>query len=305
MYPESISGLQFKRRGFEMVTVIDGKALAKKINEQTTQRVEKLQTDYGITPGLVVLIVGTDQASERYVRNKHRTAQRLGINSIVRQLPVDISEAALLKIIQQYNNDSTIDGILVQDPLPDQINEKDVTRTILPEKDVDGFHPVNVGKLFIDDSTKYPVSCTPKGIMTMFDEYGISLKGKKAVMIGRSAIVGKPMAALMINAGATVSILNRYTPDIKDYTKDADIIVSATGQLHLLGPDAIKSGAVIIDVGQNMNEQGHLVGDVDYDDVFDKAGFITPVPGGVGPMTIAILMQQSVDLAEWGMQRGK
>ncbi|EEI70198.1 bifunctional methylenetetrahydrofolate dehydrogenase/methenyltetrahydrofolate cyclohydrolase [Lentilactobacillus hilgardii] len=286
-----------------MATVIDGRALAKKLNQQTSERVQKMQENDGITPGLVVIIVGDDPASQRYVRNKHRTAQRLGINSIVKQLPESVSEKELLEWVGQYNNDPAIHGILVQDPLPDQINEKDVTRAILPEKDVDGFHPVNVGKLFLNDSTKYPVSCTPKGIMTMFSEYHIELKGKNAVMLGRSAIVGKPMAALMLNQGASVSILHRLTKDITEYTKDADIIVSATGQLHTLTKNDVKVGATVIDVGQNINEKGHLVGDVDYDDLFDKVAYITPVPGGVGPMTIATLMQQSVDLAEWSIHR--
>ncbi len=285
-----------------MGTVIDGRALAKKVNQQTSERVAQMQEKYGVIPGLVVIIVGEDPASQRYVRNKHRTAQRLGINSVVEQLPETVSQAELLEKIAQYNNDPTIHGILVQDPLPDQINEKAVTRAILPEKDVDGFHPLNVGKLYLTDTTHYPVSCTPKGIMTMFEEYGISLKGKNAVMLGRSAIVGKPMAALMLNAGASVSILHRFTKDITEYTRNADIVVSATGQLHTIGRDDVKKGAVIIDVGQNINEAGHLVGDVDYDEMFDKIGFITPVPGGVGPMTIATLMQQSVDLAEWSLQ---
>lgn len=250
-----------------MATIIDGKALAKKLNQRTSKRVEELQSQFGVTPGLVVVIVGNDPASERYVRNKNRTAKRLGINSTVKQLPADTSEADLLKLIASYNADPAVHGILVQDPLPDQINEKDITRAILPEKDVDGFHPINVGKLYLNDTTEFPVSCTPKGIMTMFDEYHISLKGKNAVMIGRSAIVGKPMAALMLNAGASVSILHRFTRDITEYTKNADIIVSATGHLHTLTKDAVKEGAVVIDVGQNINEAGHLVGDTDYDDL--------------------------------------
>lgn len=286
-----------------MATVIDGRALAKKLNQQTSQRVQKMQEDFGMTPGLVVVIVGDDPASQRYVRNKHRTAQRLGINSIVEHLDKDVSQSELLKLIDQYNNDPTIHGILVQDPLPDHINEKAITRAILPEKDVDGFHPVNVGKLYLNDTTNYPVSCTPKGIMTMFKAYGISLKSKNAVVLGRSAIVGKPMAALMLNEAASVSILHRLTKDISEYTKNADIIVSATGHLHTLTKDDVKEGVVVIDVGQNINESGHLVGDVDYDDMFDKVGYITPVPGGVGPMTIATLMQQSVDLAEWSINK--
>lgn len=288
-----------------MATIIDGKALAKKLNSQTHLRVKKLQDTNGITPGLVVIIVGTDPASERYVRNKHRTAKRLGIYSLVRQLPDTISQEELLKIVQEYNDNPKITGILVQDPLPKQINEKEITRAILPEKDVDGFHPINVGKLYLNDSTNYPVACTPKGVMTMFKEYNIHLKGKNAVMIGRSAIVGKPMAALMLNAGASVSILHLLTKDITEYTKNADIIVSATGSLHTVTKNDVKPGAVVIDVGQNINEEGHLVGDTDYADLFDKVSYITPVPGGVGPMTIATLMQQTVDLAEWSLERGK
>ena len=288
-----------------MATIIDGKALAKKLNSQTSIRVKQLQKDKGITPGLVVIIVGTDPASQRYVRNKHRTAKRLGIYSIVRELPDTISQDELLKVVAEYNQDPKVTGILVQDPLPKQINEKEITRSILPEKDVDGFHPINVGKLYLDDSTHYPVACTPKGVMTMFKEYNIQLKGKNAVMIGRSAIVGKPMAALMLNAGASVSILHLLTKDITEYTKNADIIVSATGSLHTVTKNDVKPGAVVIDVGQNINEEGHLVGDTDYADLFDEVSYITPVPGGVGPMTIATLMQQTVDLAEWSLERGQ
>ncbi|WP_283678219.1 tetrahydrofolate dehydrogenase/cyclohydrolase catalytic domain-containing protein [Lentilactobacillus sp. Marseille-Q4993] len=282
-----------------MTTIINGKELAKKINEQTKQRVEQLSKT-GNVPGLVVVIVGDDQASQRYVRNKNKTAQRLGINSIVKQLPEETTEAELLALIDEYNSDDSIHGILVQDPLPAQIDEKKVTHHILPSKDVDGFHPVNVGKLYLNDSSNYPVACTPKGIMTMFSEYGIDLNGKNVVMIGRSSIVGKPMAALMLNAGATVTIIHRNTRQPRNFTQKADVIVSATGSLHTLGVDDVKEGAVVIDVGQNMNEDGHLVGDVDYEDMLDKVGYITPVPGGVGPMTIATLMQQTVDLCEWG-----
>lgn len=284
-----------------MATLIDGKNLAKKINEATAQRVAKLTSKYSIVPGLVVIIVGDDQASQRYVRNKHRTAQRLGINSTIKELPIDVSQAELLSLIQQYNTDDSVHGILVQDPLPDQIDEKLVTKTIAPEKDVDGFHPENVGKLYLNDNSHYPVACTPRGIMTMFDEYHIDLMGKDVVMIGRSSIVGKPMAALMLNAGASVTIVHRHSKDVTAYTRNADVVVSATGQLHTVTADNVKAGAVVIDVGQNINEAGHLVGDVDFDEVSAKASFITPVPGGVGPMTIATLMQQTVDLTEWSL----
>ncbi|WP_268913018.1 bifunctional 5,10-methylenetetrahydrofolate dehydrogenase/5,10-methenyltetrahydrofolate cyclohydrolase [Lentilactobacillus sp. SPB1-3] len=286
-----------------MATLIDGKNLAKRLNEMTAQRVEKLRTSHDIVPGLVVIIVGADQASQRYVRNKHRTAQKLGINSTIKELSSDVSQEELLTLIRQFNDDKTVNGILVQDPLPNQIDEKLVTKTIAPEKDVDGFHPENVGKLYLNDNSNYPVACTPKGIMTMFSEYNIDLMGKDVVMIGRSAIVGKPMAALMLNAGASVTIVHRHSKDVASYTKNADVIVSATGHLHTVTADDVKPGAVVIDVGQNMNEDGHLVGDVDFDDVEPKASFITPVPGGVGPMTIATLMQQTVDLTEWSLLR--
>lgn len=287
-----------------MTTIIDGKQLAKKTNEQTKMEVQHLK-EMGITPGLAVVIVGNDEASQRYVRNKNKTAQRLGINSKVIELADTITETELIDIVQQLNDDDAINGILVQDPLPTHIDERKITRKIKPEKDVDGFHPYNVGKLFLDDTTNYPVACTPKGIMTMLKEYNIDLLGKKAVVIGRSAIVGKPMAALLLNAGASITVLHRYTTDILEYTKTADVIVAATGTLHLLQAKSIKKGAVIIDVGQNIDETGHLVGDVDYDDVFDRAGYITPVPGGVGPMTIATLMQQTVELTKWGLNSGK
>lgn len=186
-----------------MTTIIDGKQLAKKTNEQTKMEVQHLK-EMGITPGLAVVIVGNDEASQRYVRNKNKTAQRLGINSKVIELADTITETELIDIVQQLNDDDAINGILVQDPLPTHIDERKITRKIKPEKDVDGFHPYNVGKLFLDDTTNYPVACTPKGIMTMLKEYNIDLLGKKAVVIGRSAIVGKPMAALLLNAGASI-----------------------------------------------------------------------------------------------------
>lgn len=288
-----------------MAKIIDGKQIAKELNEKTSDEVKKLLVKDNIVPGLVVIIVGDDEASHRYVRNKHRTAQKLGINSIVDSQPATISENELIDLINKYNNDDQINGILVQDPLPSGIDEKKITKAIDPKKDVDGFHPLNVGKLFLDDSTNYPVACTPKGIITMLDYYHIDIKGKNAVVIGRSAIVGKPMGALLLNRGASTTIIHRYTKDIYEYTRNADIVVSATGQVHLLGQDAFKKGAVIIDVGQNRDENGHLVGDVDFEDASNQASYITPVPGGVGPMTIATLMQQTVELTKWSKENGE
>lgn len=281
-----------------MSNIIDGRMLAKKMNQQTTDMVSELKSR-GTSPCLAVIIVGNDQASHRYVRSKNKKATQLGIKSIVKEMPGETSEQEVLQVLDEYNNDDKINAILIQSPLPKHINEKYVMSKINPEKDVDGFQVINSGKLFLNEPTNYPVACTPKGIMTVFNEYGIELKGKKAVVIGRSTIVGRPMAALLINAGAEVMVINHYVSNISDYTKDADIIVSATGKLHTVTENDVKDGAVIIDVGQNVDEDGKLVGDVDYDDLRSKASYITPVPGGVGPMTIATLMRQTVELAKW------
>lgn len=287
-----------------MAILLDGKKLAKQLNTETQKRILQLKKR-GVTPGLAVVIVGTDPASQRYVRNKHKLGLKLGVNSIIKEVSESISENELLNLIAELNQDDSIHAILVQNPLPKHINEQLIMQAVEPLKDVDGFNVSNVGKLYLNHSGNYPVACTPKGIMTLLKKYNISLFGKKAVVIGRSTIVGKPMAALLLNAGASVSILHRYTNDITEYTRDADIIVSATGVLHLLGANAIKMGAVIVDVGQNLDANGHLMGDVDFEEVSHKAAAITPVPGGVGPMTIATLMQQTVDLTEWGLENGK
>ncbi|MHA8111058.1 bifunctional 5,10-methylenetetrahydrofolate dehydrogenase/5,10-methenyltetrahydrofolate cyclohydrolase [Lactobacillaceae bacterium Melli_B4] len=284
-----------------MAKIIDGRALAKKMNEQTKQLVADLrELDVKVT--LAVILVGDDQASARYVRNKHRKAEQLGIESIVTNLPSEITQAELLDLIHKYNEDESINGILVQSPLPKHIDEKLITQTIKPAKDVDGFHSENVGKLFLNDASGYPVACTPRGIMEMFKEYDIELTGKRAVVIGRSAIVGRPMAALLINANATVTVLNHYSEDGKSFIKEADIVVAATGKLHMVTGDDLKPGATVIDVGQNLNEEGKLVGDVDFDSASEVAGYITPVPGGVGPMTIAMLMRQTVQLISWSVK---
>ncbi|KRM93902.1 bifunctional protein folD [Lentilactobacillus senioris DSM 24302 = JCM 17472] len=287
-----------------MAILLDGKKTASELNETTRKRILKLK-QCGIVPGLAVVIVGEDQASQRYVRNKHKLALKLGMNSVIKEVPASITEAQLLALITELNQDTTIQAILVQDPLPKHINEQRIMQSISSTKDVDGFTAVNVGQLYLNLTGNYPVACTPKGIMTLLEKYDIFLRGKKAVVIGRSAIVGKPMAALLVNAGASVSILHRYTTEIAEYTRDADLIISATGVLRLLGAEAVKPGAVIVDVGQNLDETGHLVGDVDFNAVKDKVAAITPVPGGVGPMTIATLMQQTVDLTEWGLANGK
>lgn len=280
-----------------MSNIIDGRSLAKKVNQETADMVSELN-EQGKNPCLAVIIVGDDQASHRYVRSKHKKAQQLGIKSIVKALPAETTEDELLNILNDYNHDDDIDAILIQSPLPKHINEKYVMSQINPDKDVDGFQVINSGKLFLNDQSNYPVACTPKGVMTMFEEYGIDLKGKKAVVIGRSTIVGRPMTALLINAGAEVTVLNHYA-NIKEYALDADIIVSATGKVNTVTESDVKDGVVVIDVGQNVNDEGKLVGDVDYDGIAKKASYITPVPGGVGPMTIATLMRQAVELSKW------
>ncbi|WP_203641318.1 bifunctional 5,10-methylenetetrahydrofolate dehydrogenase/5,10-methenyltetrahydrofolate cyclohydrolase [Levilactobacillus andaensis] len=286
-----------------MTTIIDGKQLAKEVNAQTKDRVAAL-TQRGITPGLAVIIVGDDPASTIYVRNKHKKATQLGINSIVRQLPATVSQAELIAIVQAYNADPTVHGILVQSPLPVGLDEQAIVATIDPAKDVDGFHPLNVGRLFANLPGKYPVSCTPRGIMTMLDSLHLHLRGKRAVIVGRSRIVGRPMAAMLINADMTVSVAHVYTKDLSEITREADVLIVATGVTHLIKRNDVKHGAVVIDVGMDRDENGKLTGDVDFDGVVDRAGAITPVPGGVGPMTIATLMQQTVDLCEWSEQLG-
>ncbi|WP_353485774.1 bifunctional 5,10-methylenetetrahydrofolate dehydrogenase/5,10-methenyltetrahydrofolate cyclohydrolase [Apilactobacillus xinyiensis] len=284
-----------------MATIIDGRKLAKKINDETAKQVTKLKSE-NVFPCLAVILVGDDQASHRYVRSKHRKAEQLGIKSIVKEMPENTTQEDLMQVLNEYNNDDDIHAILIQSPLPKQIDEKFIMKQINPKKDVDGFQTINAGNLFLNESTNYPVACTPNGVMQMFKEYNVTLEGKKAVVIGRSTIVGRPMAALLINAGAEVTVLNHFA-EVSQYTKDADIIVSATGKLHTLRAADVKAGATVIDVGQNVDENGKLVGDVDFDEVAKVAGNITPVPGGVGPMTICMLMKQTVQLAKWSDKR--
>ncbi|WP_251546250.1 bifunctional 5,10-methylenetetrahydrofolate dehydrogenase/5,10-methenyltetrahydrofolate cyclohydrolase [Limosilactobacillus caecicola] len=282
-----------------MAKIIDGKALAAQLNEQTALRVEKLKTQSGLVPGLAVIIVGDDPASVIYTRNKAKKATKLGFKSVLRKLPATTSEQELLTEIQQLNHDPSIHGILVQEPLPDHIHQEKVIEAIAPEKDVDGFHPVNVGKLYTNANEHYPVACTPRGIITMLDHLQAPLEGANVVIVGRSRLVGKPLQALLMNRNATVTVLHHHSRDEKYYLKHADIIVVAVGQPNFLSADDVKPGAIVIDVGINRTADGHLVGDVEFAGVSQVASAITPVPGGVGPMTIATLMQQTVDLAEW------
>lgn len=278
-----------------MATIMDGKALSLKLKEQMKQRIAQLKQQ-GINPKLVVVLVGDNSASQVYVRNKHKSCGEVGIESEVITMPEQTTQQELLEVVERLNQDETVDGILVQLPLPKQIDEKTVLRSILPEKDVDGFHPVNVGLLSIGDECFAPA--TPSGIIAMFQEYGIDIAGKNCVVIGRSNIVGKPMAALLLKNHATVTICHSKTEDLASYTRRADVVIVATGHRHTLTADMVKEGAVVVDVGMNRNEQGKLCGDVDYEEVKEKASFITPVPGGVGPMTITELLENTIQAAQ-------
>ncbi|MEE6704339.1 tetrahydrofolate dehydrogenase/cyclohydrolase catalytic domain-containing protein [Limosilactobacillus reuteri] len=282
-----------------MTTIIDGKALAKKINSQTKELVAQLKEKQNIIPGIAVVIAGDDVASLIYTRNKHNKAIKLGINSVLKKFPADVSQAELLAEIEKLNHDDTIDAILVQQPLPPQLDPEVITNAILPTKDVDGLNPLNLGKLFANQHGNYPVACTPRGIMRMLAEYNIDLQGKNAVIVGRSILVGKPLLALLNNANATVTMAGRSTGDLSALTKTADILIVATGVPNLIKATDVKPGAVVINVGINRLSNGKLTGDVDFEAVKTKAQAITPVPGGVGPMTIATLMEQTVDLARW------
>lgn len=282
-----------------MTTIIDGKALAKKINAQTQKLVAQLKEKQNITPGIAVVIAGDDAASLIYTRNKHNKAIKLGINSVLKKFPADVSQDELLAEIEKLNHDDTIDAILVQQPLPPQLDSEVITNAILPNKDVDGLNPLNLGKLFANQHGNYPVACTPRGIMRMLAEYNIDLQGKNAVIVGRSILVGKPLLALLNNANATVTMAGRSTGDLSALTKTADILIVATGVPNLIKETDVKPGAVVIDVGINRLSNGKLTGDVNFEAVKTKAQAITPVPGGVGPMTIATLMEQTVDLARW------
>lgn len=278
-----------------MPTKIDGKELAQKIRNGLKEKAAEFKYRTGRVPGLAVILVGEDPASQVYVRMKNKACEEAGFKSIVDRMPDTTTTDELLARVEQYNNDDTINGILVQLPLPKQIDEKKVLYAIKPEKDVDGFHPVNVGLLNIGEDALAP--CTPAGVMVMFEEYGIELSGKNVAVLGRSNIVGKPMAALLIKANATVTICHSRTKNIKDICRKSDIIVAAIGKANFVTADMVSDGAVIIDVGINrLNDK--LVGDVDYEAVYTKASYITPVPGGVGPMTIAMLLSNTLKAFE-------
>ncbi|HCT6722550.1 TPA: bifunctional methylenetetrahydrofolate dehydrogenase/methenyltetrahydrofolate cyclohydrolase [Enterococcus faecalis] len=278
-----------------MSTVINGRELADQMQAEIQKDVEKM-TQQGIQPGLVFLLVGENPASQTYVRNKERAAAKIGILSKVEKLPETISEEELLAEIDKYNQDSRFHGILVQLPLPKHIDEEKILLAIDPKKDVDGFHPMNLGRLFVGKPEMIP--CTPYGIMKMFEAYDIDLTGKRAVVIGRSNIVGKPMAQLLLMKNATVTIAHSKTEHLAEVAKEADILVVAIGRGHFVTKEFVKPGAVVIDVGMNRNQEGKLIGDVAFDEVSEIASYITPVPKGVGPMTITMLMYQTVEAAK-------
>lgn len=275
--------------------IIDGKALAKKIQSQLTEKVAQLKSEHGIVPGLVVILVGDDPASQVYVRNKERSALAAGFTSKTVRLSDSISQEELLAIIEKYNQDPAYHGILVQLPLPNHINDKKVILAIDPKKDVDGFHPMNTGHLWSGRPLMVP--CTPAGIMEMLQEYQVDLEGKNAVIIGRSNIVGKPMAQLLLDKNATVTLTHSRTRHLARVCKRADVLIVAIGQENFVTKDYVKEGAVVIDVGMNRDDNGKLVGDVKFDEVAEFANLITPVPGGVGPMTITMLLEQTYQAA--------
>ncbi|NQI70575.1 bifunctional methylenetetrahydrofolate dehydrogenase/methenyltetrahydrofolate cyclohydrolase [Streptococcus suis] len=275
------------------MTVIDGKALAAKMQAALAEKTARLKAEKGLVPGLVVILVGEDPASQVYVRNKERSALAAGFKSEVVRVADTISEAELLELIERYNQDDAWHGILVQLPLPAHISEEKVLLAIDPDKDVDGFHPTNMGKFWSGHPVMIP--STPAGIMEMFKEYQIDVEGKTALVIGRSNIVGKPMAQLLLDANATVTIAHSRTKNLAELARQADILVVAIGRGHFVTKEFVKPSAVVIDVGMNRDDNGKLIGDVKYDEVAEVASHITPVPGGVGPMTITMLMEQTYE----------
>ena len=276
--------------------LIDGKKLAQEIQTEIAQEVARLKADRGFVPGLAVILVGDNEASKIYVRNKEAACTKAGMYATQMNLPATTSEADLLEHIDRLNHDPKIHGILVQLPLPKQINSQKVLDAIAPEKDSDGFHPMNMGNLLIGKQTVIP--CTPLGIMKMFESAGISLEGKDAIIVGRSNIVGKPTALLLMQKNATVTIAHSKTKDLAEKVRHADIVVAAIGQAQFVKGSWIKEGAVVIDVGMNRKADGKLCGDVEFEEAAKRASFITPVPGGVGPMTITMLLWNTLQGAK-------
>lgn len=274
-----------------MGQIIDGKAVSQSVKDSIKAEVAQLKQK-GIEIGLAVVIVGDDPASKVYVRNKKLACEYVGFNSYEYALPAETTEQELLELVSELNNDDKVDGILVQLPVPKHINDKVIIDNIRPDKDVDAFHPVNVGKIMIGDYSFLP--CTPAGVMELIASTGTEISGRECVVIGRSNIVGKPQAMLLLHKNGTVTVCHSKTRNLADVTSRADILVAAVGRAKMITKEYIKEGAVVIDVGMNRDENGKLCGDVDFDDCKDKASFITPVPGGVGPMTIAMLMKNTL-----------
>jgi 5,10-methylene-tetrahydrofolate dehydrogenase/methenyl tetrahydrofolate cyclohydrolase len=285
-------------------TIIDGKEIAKQVQEEVKEAVAKMEAEHGYTPGLATVLVGEDPASATYVRSKQRTCKRLGIRSVGHVLPADASQEEVEKLVSALNADPTINGILVQLPLPKHLDEEAVLNSIDLGKDVDGFHPVNIGRLAMKGRDPLFIPCTPYGCMVLLEKAGIQTKGAEAVIVGRSNIVGLPMAMLLQKADATVTICHSRTKDLKAHLQRADIVVAAIGWANMITGDMLKPGCAVIDVGINRIDDPEakngyrLVGDVDFDSAMEVAGAITPVPGGVGPMTIAMLMKNTLHAAE-------
>jgi methylenetetrahydrofolate dehydrogenase (NADP+)/methenyltetrahydrofolate cyclohydrolase len=271
--------------------IIDGKKVSAIVKEQIEAEVKELQSKTNKVPGLATVLVGEDPASSVYVRNKNKTCQKLGFKSFEHHLPENTSESELLALVKSLNDNEEVHGILVQLPLPDQIDSEKILEAIDPAKDVDGFHPINVGRMMVGNATLTP--CTPTGIIELLDHYQVGIEGKHAVVVGRSNIVGKPVSILLLHRNATVTICHSRTRDLPAMVKTADIIIAAVGRPRFVTADMVKEGAVVIDVGINRVD-GKLVGDVDFENVEPIAALITPVPGGVGPMTIALLMQNTM-----------
>lgn len=277
-----------------MATIIDGKALAKKIRLELKEKVKDLNNK-NIYPKLAVIMVGDDKASQVYVKNKSKACNEIGIDFEEFLLPSNTNMEILLNLIEVLNNREDISGILLQSPIPEPLNIREAFNKISYKKDVDGFHPINVGKLAIGEQCF--VSCTPLGVIKILDEYNIPIDGKNAVIIGRSNIVGKPLSQCLLNRNATITVCHSKTKNLEMICKNADILIAAVGRQKFVTENMVKDGAVVIDVGINRNEQGKLVGDVDFENVEKKASYITPVPGGVGPMTVAMLMNNVIEAA--------
>ena len=282
--------------------LINGKEIAESVRQEISKEVQQLR-EKNIVPGLAVILVGDNQASQTYVRHKQKACEDLGMHSVLIKKPAELSQEELIQSIAELNQDDSIHGILVQLPLPGHIQEKAIIEAISPEKDVDGFHPINIGRMMTGQDAFLP--CTPYGVMVMLEYIDYDLEGKHVVIVGRSNIVGKPAGQLFLNANATVTYCHSRTKDLAYYTKQADVVVAAVGKRDTITSDHIKEGAIVIDVGMNRNDEGKLCGDVAFDEVKNKASYITPVPKGVGPMTITMLMKNTVKSAQKALEQNK